>query len=529
MKAVLILGAGVMQGPAIYSAKQKGYRVYVADANAHALHAGDADVFLAIDLKDKDALLEAAKKIENLTGVFTAGTDFSASVAWIAEKLGLPGISYETAIKASNKAAMRRCLKEAGVPVPAFCVIRSIDELGNAISSFSSILRDPQIVFPLVVKPVDNMGARGCRAVATFEELVPAVSDALRYSRSGEVILEEYIEGPEFSLDALVLNDTIVIRGIADRHIEFFPFFVEMGHTMPSLYPQDVLDEVIDVFKRGIKAIGITRGAAKGDIKFSKAGASIGEIAARLSGGYMSGWTYPGASGINVTSEALDIACGQNIVLNEETYNRVSAERACISIPGIAANIENNATAYDYVFTRIQPGDTVVFPTNNVEKCGNVIVTRDSRSEAEALAEEAARNIIIRLKPNIKETDDFLANKPPAVRRTADGTIWPPDAFTAVDAMVLAMAESMPDILRDERPVKTIGIAPIYTIHDQKARDWQGRTISESLEIIQKYTGARLTKDADLVLGRIFWKALFRGGYQAGMYIIDSMLAKRNA
>jgi len=83
--------------------------------------------------------------------------------------------------------------------------------------------------------------------------------------------------------------------------------------------------------------------------------------------------------------------------------------------------------------------------------------------------------------------------------------------------------------LRDERPVKTIGIAPIYTIHDQKARDWQGRTISESLEIIQKYTGARLTKDADLVLGRIFWKALFRGGYQAGMYIIDSMLAKRNA
>ena len=529
MKAVLILGAGVMQGPAIYAAKQKGYRVYVADANAQAQHATDADVFLAIDLKDKDTLLEAAKKIDNLAGVFTAGTDFSASVAWLTEKLGLPGIPYETAIKASNKAAMRRCLKEAGVPVPAFCVIKNIYELDKAISSFSSILRAPEIVFPLVVKPVDNMGARGCRAVTSYEELTSAVTDALRYSRSGEVIVEEYIEGPEFSLDALVLNDTIVIRGIADRHIEFFPFFVEMGHTMPSQYPRDVLHEVIDVFKRGIKAIGITRGAAKGDIKFSKAGASIGEIAARLSGGYMSGWTYPGASGINVTAEALDIACGKNITLIQETYNSVSAERACISIPGIVTSIENNASHYDYFFTRIQPGDTVVFPSNNVEKCGNIIVTRSLRSEAEALAEAAARNIVIRLKPNIKETDDFLANKPIGVRKLADGSIWPPDAFTSVDAMVLAMAESMPDILRDARPVKTVGIAPIYTIQDQKARDWQGRTIPESLEIIQKYTGARLTKDADLLLGRIFWKALLRGGYQAGMYVIDSMLAERNA
>lgn len=528
MKAVLILGAGVMQGPAIYAARQKGFFVYVADANAQAPHAKDADVFLAIDLKDKDTLLDAAKKIENLAGVFTAGTDFSASVAWITEKLGLPGISYETAIKASNKAAMRRCLKEAGVPVPAFCVIKNIDELEKAVSSFTSILRAPEVVFPLVVKPVDNMGARGCRAVTSYEELTAAVTDALRYSRSGEVILEEYIEGPEFSLDALVLDGSIVIRGIADRHIEFFPFFVEMGHTMPSQYPQDVLDEVVDVFKRGINAIGIMRGAAKGDIKFSKAGASIGEIAARLSGGYMSGWTYPGASGINVTAEALDIACGLNITLNQETYDKVSCERAFISIPGIVASVENNALAYDYVFTRIQPGDTVVFPSNNVEKCGNIIVTRRSRSDAETLAETAARNIVVRLRPNVKETDDFLANKPSAMLRTANGNIWPPDAYTSIDAMVLAMAESMPDILHDSRPVKTIGIAPIYTIQDQKARDWQGRTISESLEIIKKYTGARLTKDADLVLGRVFWKALFRGGYQAGMYVIDSMLAQRS-
>lgn len=529
MKAVLLLGAGVMQGPAILAAKAKGYKVFVADANPHAPHRDLADVFLAIDLKDKDALLAAARTIENLCGVFTAGTDFSASVAWIAEKLGLPGIPYETAVRASNKAVMRRCLEEAGVPVPAFRVVQHTDALETVIAGFESRLREKHRVFPLVVKPVDNMGARGCRAVHSLPELVLAVGEALRYSRSKEAIIEEYIEGPEFSLDALVIDGTVVIRGIADRYIKFYPYFVEMGHTMPSLYPQDVLDDVVSVFKRGIQALGITQGAAKGDIKFSKAGASIGEIAARLSGGYMSGWTYPGASGINVTAEALDIACGLRPELPQETYHNVSAERAFISIPGTVLSAENIARMYDHLFMRIQPGDEVVFPSNNVEKCGNVIVTRATREEAESLAEEAARNIIIRLKPNVRETDAFLSGGD-AVHNKADAAVvWPPEAFSAVDAMVVAMAESMPDILRDERPVRTVGIAPIYTIQDQNARDFQGRTIPESLALVQKYTGARLTRDADLVLGRIFWKALLRGGYQAGMYIIDSMLAQRRA
>jgi biotin carboxylase len=120
MKAILILGAGVMQGPVIRLARQKGYRICVADGNDKAVHAQDADEFVHVDLKDKEALAAAAAGLPGLAGVMTAGTDFSASVAWVAEKLGLPGIPYEVALDASDKARMRTRLAAAGVPVPAF-------------------------------------------------------------------------------------------------------------------------------------------------------------------------------------------------------------------------------------------------------------------------------------------------------------------------------------------------------------------------------------------------------------------------
>src|SRR5512137_32158 len=100
---VLILGAGVMQEPAIRSAKELGWTVVVADGNPRAVAAPLADRFLPVDLKDREGLAASARGIRQelgLDGVFTAGTDFSASVAYVAAELGLPGLSLEAAIRA---------------------------------------------------------------------------------------------------------------------------------------------------------------------------------------------------------------------------------------------------------------------------------------------------------------------------------------------------------------------------------------------------------------------------------------------
>ena len=163
---------------------------------------------------------------------------------------------------------------------------------------------------PLVVKPCDNMGGRGCSRVESPGELDAAIADAAAFSRTGRAIVEEYMDGPEFSIDAIVYGGKVYECGFADRHIFYPPYFIEMGHTIPSAVDAETKNKLMACFEAGVHALGLTSGAAKGDIKLTSRGPMIGEIAARLSGGYMSGWTYPYSSGFEVTEAAIEIAMG---------------------------------------------------------------------------------------------------------------------------------------------------------------------------------------------------------------------------
>jgi biotin carboxylase len=522
-KRLLILGAGVMQGPAIKTAKDLGLEAVVVDGDPNAPLAAEADRFEQVDLKDRLKIEAFAKVLQSeegaLAGVMTAGTDFSASVAWTAEKLGLPGISYETALDASDKERMRERFKEHDVPSPAFTV-------------FSGELESPESVpfpFPVVVKPVDNMGGRGCRRVDASAELAEAVESARQFSRSGRVIVEEYMEGPEFSIDAIVYRGDITLCGIADRHIFFPPYFIEMGHTMPTAFSEQDQAALVDVFIRGIRALGIDNGAAKGDIKLTKRGPMIGEIAARLSGGYMSGWTYPLASGVNPAGGAISVALGEKPGNLTPARQWTSAERAFISIPGIVNSIEGIDAAraipgVKELFLRAQPGGKAVFPENNVSKAGNVISAAPARKEAVEAAENAARVVLIRLKAPNAETGAFL-NGP----LTAEA--FPPPAFTLDSALLERLAvipqNSMQRRKNTDKALPDISLNPFPAFMESGLTDYLGRSPRQTLDVVRRLTGLPLplsaTSGGDGVFGREFWTALARGGYQGAVYHIDSL------
>ena len=113
---ILILGAGLMQKPAILAAKELGYKACVIDADDTAVAIPFADVFKKIDLKDREGILAYAKELQNnegLAAVFTAGTDFSASVSYVTQELKLPAHSFEAACNASSKTRMRSCFEKA--------------------------------------------------------------------------------------------------------------------------------------------------------------------------------------------------------------------------------------------------------------------------------------------------------------------------------------------------------------------------------------------------------------------------------
>lgn len=509
-KGIYICGAGQMQIPVMKVAREMGLYVAAADGNPDAPGREFADSFYAIDLKDRDRIAESVVKMTEeglIHGVMTAATDFSATVAWAAEKAGLTGIPFENTLKATNKGLMRKAFSDAAVPSPRYTVIESESQTDRCSS----------LSFPLVVKPVDNMGARGIRLAADWKELEEALKPAFRYSKSGKVIVEEYIDGPEYSIDALVYQGEITICGIADRHIFFPPYFIEMGHTIPTSSDKDTVKRITEVFNAGVRALGIDNGAAKGDVKMSAGGPVVGEIAARLSGGYMSGWTFPYSSGLEVTRGALRIALGMDPGDLLPRFSGVSAERAWISIPGTVERVSGLreagfVTFVKNVLPRVSEGMKVVFPRNNVEKCGNIISAAADRKNAVEAAEKALKKIRISLKAGDPETEEFLF-RDSHFPNAFEGEGFDPENFVSC----------FPDPVFDYDNVLAAVFCPVLPEHLPEIRDWQGRSLEEVLD--ELYNGPYYCRSGGIRLGRVFRKAVIKGSWQGADWLARTLSA----
>lgn len=556
-ESVLILGAGLMQKPAFVSAKEEGFKVFSVDADSNALCVPLSDEFRKIDLKDREGIFYYAKELkekENLKGIFTCGTDFSASVAYSSERLGFKGHSFESALNASIKSRMRECFRKQGIPSPDFYSVCGSGENSGEESEEKAVFLAEKLGFPCVVKPADNMGSRGCRLVRDKDEAFFAVKDAFSSSRTKTIVLEKYMDGPEFSIDALIYKGTMTITGFADRHINYSPYFIETGHTIPSLADEKTKTELFSVFALGAKALGLSEGAAKADIKFTEKGAEIGEIAARLSGGYMSGWTFPYSSDFNLTKEALKISAGkipsellerrihldfcppENLKNHKKPFDmfeipslRTSAERAWISIPGKIKSVEkidDSGNVSDFsgnissrtcspesevkdVFPRgFKAGCEVDFPRNNVTKCGNSISVSDNYKRAVEASEKSSGSVLVVLEKNSSKTDDFLNGKENPGEKG-----FPPSAFSCYEKIKEMRIEGK---IKADSSVLENAPSSIKEFLSLPEKDWNYRTAMEEAELFDRLKKSHAELSAD-----VFWKSLFRGGIQAALYVSE--------
>jgi len=407
---LLIIGGGVFQVPAIKTAKSMGLKVVVTDYNPEAEGMLLADYPIEVSTRNINNLtVNTAKQFHRacpLDGVMTVGTDASQTVAAVADALNLPGIPFEVAERATDKIKMRQVLKEKGVPVPDFRPIWTLEECQQAIQDMP---------LPLVIKPCDNMGARGVRKIERLDDLISAFREAKEASISGKLILEEFMEGPELSLDALVFEGSIHITGVADRIIERAPYFVEIGHTLPSALPEKQQSRAVAVFKQAIFALGIDIGAAKGDIKITPEGPKIVEIAARLSGGWMSAYTYPLSTGVNLYKAAIQIALGETPTDLKPKTSLVSAERSLLPPPGKILSIQGVEEARKIkgvkeIILMKEAGDMAEEPRSNLGKVGYVITVGKTREEAIRINDLAREILKIEIGASNDLTWDIIRN-----------------------------------------------------------------------------------------------------------------------
>lgn len=334
-KKIMILGASILQLPAIQQAKEMGLHVIAVDMNPDAIGFKESGIQCeVISTIDIPAVLKCAKE-NAIDGIMTLASDMPMqTVALVAEELGLVGVSKETALKATNKAFMRDALQDCNVHIPLY---HRVNDYQGFLEAVNDIVGRG---YKCIVKPADNSGSRGVDLLKsqTPENLQKAYDYSKTFSRTGELVVEEYMEGSEVSVETLSINGICHVIQITDKITTGAPYFVEMGHSQPSMLSEKIKEEIAEVAKAANKALGIMDGPSHTEIKVTKDGPKIVELGARLGGDNITTHLVPLSTGVNMVECCIKIALGEAPDLTVKC-NKAAAIRYFKTSCGIVKNI----------------------------------------------------------------------------------------------------------------------------------------------------------------------------------------------
>ena len=308
MKKIMILGASILQLPAIIKAKEMGLQVIAVDMDPNAIGFKEENVICeVISTIDEEGILAAAKK-HNIDGIVTICTDLPMrAVARVARELGLPGISEEAAYMCTNKGAMRERLKQCGVPVPEYYNVVTKEEYFDAIRKFEN---------KCVVKAVDNSGSRGIQLINDVND-IKSVEEAYeyckQYSHCGELVVEEFMEGPEVCVETLSVDGVCYPIQITDQLAKQPPYFTDAGYNQPTLLNDETKEEIKKIATAANIALKNYKGSSCTEMIITKHGPKIVEVGARLAGDCMTTHLVPLSTGVDMVRAVINIALGEPV------------------------------------------------------------------------------------------------------------------------------------------------------------------------------------------------------------------------
>lgn len=393
-KKLLVLAAGLLQIPVIKKAKEKGYYVIAVDDAPDAPGMALADkAIVPGGLVNEEKMLAIARE-EQVSGVIHPCSEVAMNVmGHINDELHLHGISRETAVRATNKHLMREAFEAYGAPSPrSFCT----DNVEEGYKLFLSIGGKA------ILKPSRNSGSRGIAEIdsgLSFETFAPLFERSKGESRDASVMIEQFVEGPEFSVEIIVWNGKVNVLQVTDKKTTEAPYFVELGHSQPSLFPEEVVAAIRDAAIKGVKALRLNDCAAHAEIKYQDGKPYIMEIGARLGGDFISTELTHLSTGIDMVGAAIDVAMGIEPNLQPMAEPQGVAIRYFTPVPGVVRAIENvkvleRSEVYD-VEIYVKPGDEVPEVKSSLDRSGHVIVKAPNVHQSIELAEQLVTSVKI--------------------------------------------------------------------------------------------------------------------------------------
>ena len=357
-KKIVLLGAMQMHLPLIERAHERGIDVVTVDWTKENPGHSLASAAYFDSTTDAEAVERIVRR-EKADGVLTFNSDPAAlTAAVVAERLNLPGSGSRAVEIMSEKDKFRQFLSDNGVNVTRF----------GSYSDFESLSRDlERYQLPVMIKPVDSSGSKGVVRVNSFEDLKTAFDVALKLSRGGRVIIEEFIEaaGPQLHGDGFVAEGELQFLSLGDHHFDSsINNLVPVSTTFPSVHTQSEIKAVEEEVRRFIRAVGFRQGGINVEARISARDGKpyLIEIGAR-NGGNFTPIIIGKATGFDFIDAALDAALGlpfrpQNVKAPEPTAYLIMHSPKEDVLSDISLSPRLKSLLFDR-FDYLKPGDEV--------------------------------------------------------------------------------------------------------------------------------------------------------------------------
>lgn len=388
----MVLAAGLLQIDVIEKAKSMGYYVLAVDGNPKAPGFNVADKAICADIVNEEAMLKIARD-EHVDGVIHPCSEVSMAVMGrINDELGLSGISREQAICATNKHLMRKAFEKGNAPSPKSILAQDAEDAWNRLQN--------EFDTDAILKPSRNSGSRGIAKVSRNMDkgdFIRAYDEALSQSRDHSVLIEQFIEGSEFSIEMIVWRGDIHVLTVTDKKTTGAPHFVELGHNQPSCFSDADVETLKAAAIAGVRALGVNNCACHAEAKLMNGKAYLMEVGARLGGDFISTELTHLSTGVDMVAAAIDVALGVEPDLSAKEEPKGVCIRYFCPKPGKLVSISNTEVLNNpHVYLwEIYPkeGDVIPAVTSSLCRSGHVIVTENTPQKAIELAEKLIESV----------------------------------------------------------------------------------------------------------------------------------------
>lgn len=395
-KSILVFGLGFLQKSIITLCKQNGFKTIGIDPCESPVCKDLVDVFEVVRGDDYERTLSIALRY-NIAGVITAATDKPlVMMAKIAERLNLPFYSVETAKISTDKFLMKQRFQRFNIK----CAKGILYEPGKILDDFT-------IDYPVIVKPRDNSGSRGVIYCDNQGHLLKALKEVVTYTHKQTVLIEEFLDGPEYSIESIHFNGQSHVIQFTQKETTKFPYNVELGHIQPANLSDSEKQSIISIISQLGIAMGYENCCSHTELKITSKGIYIIETSPRLGGDFITSVLTPLSTGVNIENLQIKLSIGEDITDEDvaSAYQKFSGIKYFELPVGIIQSEPDlsglyNMPALKYCEFNLKKNDRVNKITSSLNRYGYAIFQTDNREELINCFAECSKylksNIIIR-------------------------------------------------------------------------------------------------------------------------------------